>query len=140
MKKNYLKYFFITSATIAIFGFVNEKYNKDSIVRIDLLTASLIPEKKLDKVEIKQIDLLPLQKVGLHTHPVPVVGYIAEGEIYFQLEGEQAKILQKGEAFYEPSNVKVLHFDNPNKSEKTTFIAYYLMDKNDKTLIEMLDE
>ena len=116
----------------------NIQNQKQTIQRIPLLTANLETEKTLKKTDIKRIDFSPLQKTGLHTHPVPVVGYIAEGTIYFQIEGEEAKILKTGDAFFEPENVKILHFDNPSKINSARFIAFYLLGKDDKEIIKML--
>lgn len=66
------------------------------------------------------------------------MGYIAEGTIYFQIDGENPKLLKAGDAFFEPENVKILHFDNPSKTESVRFIAFYLLGKNDKEIIKML--
>lgn len=111
----------------------------EPIVRIPLLTANLSHDKKVQKVDIKQIDFAPLQKAGFHSHPVAVVGYIAKGSIYFQMEGEPAQTLKAGDAFFEPENKKILHFDNPSQTEPATFIAFYLLGKNDTEIIQMLN-
>lgn len=37
-----------------------------------------------------------------HRHPGIVLGYVLEGELRFQVEGEPERILKPGEAFYEP--------------------------------------
>ena len=91
------------------------------------------------KVEIKQINLAPNQRTGLHRHPCPVVGYVAHGTILLQIEGEQAKSLSNGSAFFEPANTKIVHFDNASPRDPATFIAVYLLGRDDQKLIEMLD-
>ncbi len=67
----------------------------------------MVNSKDIDKIEIKEINLAPLQPTGLHIHPVSVVGYIAQGIILFQIEGQPSRILNKGDAFYEPANSKM---------------------------------
>jgi quercetin dioxygenase-like cupin family protein len=79
-----------------------------SIVRRNLLSASIAGGRHVSRVEVKQIDFQPGQETGLHLHPIPVVGYIAKGTIRFQLEGGPMLTLPAGSAFFEPANVRVL--------------------------------
>jgi quercetin dioxygenase-like cupin family protein len=37
-----------------------------------------------------------------HRHPGPVFGYMLEGEMIFELEGEPERVIRAGEAFWEP--------------------------------------
>ena len=106
------------------------------IIRKPLLTAAFPFPKNVGRVEIKEIRFAPWQKTGLHRHPCPVVGYIAQGTIRFQVFGQSAQTLQAGQAFYEPANTKIVHFDALGKPAK--FIAYYLLGPTDHKLIEML--
>jgi quercetin dioxygenase-like cupin family protein len=93
------------------------KRSKETIYRKPLYTASLEQAKKVEKVEIKEIVFQPSQKTGLHFHPCPVVGYIAEGTVAFQVEGSEERTLRAGDAFFEPPNVKILKFDNVSDSK-----------------------
>ena len=74
---------------------------------------------------------------GKHLHPCPVVGYIVSGKVLFQVEGEEKKTLNQGEAFYEPKNKTILHFDNASEEETLVFIAFYLKEAGED-LIKML--
>ena len=56
----------------------------------------------------------------------------------FQVDGEPAKTLQQGDAFFEPANRKMLHFDNASQTDTATFIAFYLLGAGETRLIEML--
>lgn len=111
---------------------------EQQIIRKDLLTA-LIGDRSVGRVEIKQIDFAPDQKAGLHRHPCPVVGYVARGTILFQSEGQPPKSLPEGSVFFERANSKILHFDNASPRDPATFIAFYLLGKDDQKLIEMLE-
>jgi quercetin dioxygenase-like cupin family protein len=113
--------------------------DKDTIYRKPLFTAVLEQAKKVGKVEIKEIVFQPGQKTGLHFHPCPVVGYIAEGTVAFQIEGCEERTLHAGEAFFEPANAKMLKFDNPSQKNGMKFIAFYLLDANEGELIRMLE-
>src|ERR1700733_10210477 len=109
-----------------------------SIVRHPLLTANLANAVLTNHVEIKRIDFAGGQQAGLHFHPCPVVGYVAKGSILFQMDGQPPKTLHAGDAFFEPANVKMLHFDNASATEPATFITFYLLEENQHELITML--
>jgi uncharacterized cupin superfamily protein len=48
-----------------------------------------------------------------HRHSGPVFGYVLEGEIVFELEGEPERIIRAGEAFWEPGG-DVIHYQAAN--------------------------
>jgi quercetin dioxygenase-like cupin family protein len=112
---------------------------KQSIMRKPLLTALFENLKPTDHVEVKEINFAPSQQTGLHNHPCPVVGYIAKGTVLFQVEGEEPRTLRAGDAFFEPPNKTMLHFDNASSTEPMTFIAFYLLGPGETELIHMLD-
>lgn len=107
------------------------------IVRRHLLTAIIDAQKTVDRVEIKEVSLAAREQTGLHLHPCPVVGYITEGLILFQIEGQSITDLKPGDAFFEPANTRVSHFDNGTE-EPARFIACYLLGPDDRELITML--
>ncbi len=111
--------------------------NAPIIMRKDVLTATIDPEKSVATVEIKQITLGPKQNAPLHLHPCPVVGVIVEGAIKFQIEGQAVQHLKAGDAFYEPANVHITHFDNEGDTP-VIFSAFYFLGKNEHELIRIL--
>jgi quercetin dioxygenase-like cupin family protein len=111
----------------------------DGVERKALLTAIMNGASPVGRVEAKEIEFKPSQRTGLHRHPCPVVGYVADGEISFQIEGEASKTLKRGDAFYEPLNARVAHFDNASDTAPAKFIAFYLLRPGEDRLIEMLD-
>jgi quercetin dioxygenase-like cupin family protein len=48
-----------------------------------------------------------------HRHSGPVFGYMLEGEMIFELEGEPERIIRAGEAFWEPGG-DVIHYQAAN--------------------------
>jgi quercetin dioxygenase-like cupin family protein len=108
------------------------------VARHDLFTAALDHGRQVDRVEIKRIDLAPSQPTGPHRHPCPVVGHVVSGTILFQIEGHPAKTLRAGDAFFEPANTRIRHFDNPSPRDSAAFVAFYLLANDDRSLIEML--
>lgn len=48
-----------------------------------------------------------------HRHSGPVFGYLLEGEMIFELEGEPERIIRAGEPFWEPGG-DVIHYQAGN--------------------------
>jgi quercetin dioxygenase-like cupin family protein len=109
------------------------------IERKALLTVVMDGVESIERVEVKSITLAPAQRTGLHLHPCTVVGYVAEGAINFQIEGQPAKVLKPGDAFHEALGARILSFDNASETAPARFIAFYLLGPGESRLIEMLD-
>lgn len=55
-----------------------------------------------------------------HRHPGgPAFGYVIEGEMLFELEGEAPRVVRAGEAFWEPGG-DIIHYSDGNNSEDLT--------------------
>lgn len=109
---------------------------QNSIIRKPLLNVNL-EKKEFSTVEIVEIEFQPSQKAPYHSHPCPVIGQIVSGTCLVQIEGEESQILKAGEAFYEPANTPVVHFDNYSDTENMKFTAYYLRN-GEKDVITIL--
>jgi quercetin dioxygenase-like cupin family protein len=107
-----------------------------TIVRKELYKAN-IGTQPVSMVAVQEIVFQPKQMTGLHRHPCPVISYVAEGTIKFQIRGERAQIIQTGQVGYEPPGAIVEHFDNTSGSARAKVILYYLLN-GQKELIEML--
>jgi len=103
------------------------------------LLAAELNHKTVTKVDVREIVFAPGQETGLHKHPCPVFGYIAEGEAVLEVEGERPRILPMGSAFYEPAGKVIVRFDNASHCEPMRFICYYLLE-GEQELIEMLPQ
>ncbi|GAA0948937.1 cupin domain-containing protein [Kribbella koreensis] len=59
-----------------------------------------------------------------HRHSGPVFGYLLEGEILFELEGEDPYVIKAGEAFWEPGG-DVIHYQAANNlpDRESKFVA-----------------
>nr|WP_052864299.1 cupin domain-containing protein [Streptomyces niger] len=53
-----------------------------------------------------------------HRHSGPAFGYVLEGEMRFELEGEPERIVRAGETFWEPGG-DVIHYQDGNHSNDT---------------------
>lgn len=124
-------YYFSILIFLSIDGMAQKQLN-----RKDLLAETLTLQT-VSKVDVKEIILEPSQTAPLHKHPCPVFGYVAEGSLLFAVQGQKPKLLNQGDAFYEPADTPITHFDNASTNKPVKFIAFYLTN-NDKPLIEIL--
>jgi quercetin dioxygenase-like cupin family protein len=108
--------------------------------RHELLEDRLDAPATVDHVRMTRIELSPGQAAGRHRHPCPVFGYVLAGRIRFQLTGDSETILETGQAFHEPADVEVPHFDNASDDEAAVFVACYLLPPGEDRVIEMLDQ
>ncbi|WP_448719366.1 cupin domain-containing protein [Microbacterium natoriense] len=62
-----------------------------------------------------------------HRHSGPAFGYVVEGELLFELEGEAPRVVKAGETFWEPGG-DVIHYQDANNlaDESTTFVVTML--------------
>jgi quercetin dioxygenase-like cupin family protein len=107
------------------------------VERRHLGTAALGEAIGVDRVETVEVTMGPGRASGRHLHPCPVVGQVTRGTILFQVEGGPQQHLGPGDAFYEPANTPVAHFDNVGEGP-ATFVANYLLVGGQNELIRML--
>jgi len=103
-----------------------------TISRKELLKTAL--DQNVKSTEIQEITMAAGQGAPEHLHPCPVLGIINSGEAVFQIEGQQKVVLHAGNAFYEPKNVKILHFDNASAEKPLVFTAIYLKEGNEENI------
>jgi quercetin dioxygenase-like cupin family protein len=111
---------------------------QDSIIRKRIFMAEF-PVRSVSSVDVREITFKPKQKTGKHLHPIPVMGYIVSGTVVFEAKGQSLRTLHAGDAFYEPANTVILHFDNPSDTEPLKFVAYYLLN-GETEFIRMLPD
>jgi len=76
---------------------------------------------------------------GPHRHSGPVFGYVLEGEILFELEGEEPYPIKAGEAFYEPGG-DVVHYQAANlRTDITSKFVVLMMCAPDVDMMTYLD-
>jgi quercetin dioxygenase-like cupin family protein len=107
------------------------------VARVHLLTGEF--DAQIDRIEVHRITLQPAQQTGRHTHPGGVVGYVVDGDILFEIDGQPAMRLQTGSVFYEPPGAVITRFDNAWTTATTTFIVCYPL-TGEQALISTLDQ
>jgi quercetin dioxygenase-like cupin family protein len=76
-----------------------------------------------------------------HRHPGPVFGYMLEGEMIFELEGEPERVIRAGEAFWEPGG-DVIHYQAANHltGRRSRFVVVMLCVPGQPMLVYVDDE
>ena len=84
--------------------------------RTPLASHALDPAWPLVAVKTVRLEFEPGQETGLHFHPMPVMGYVAEGAFIVQVEDGEVRRYQTGEIVLEPANTRITRFDNASQT------------------------
>lgn len=74
-----------------------------------------------------RVDFAPGTSFPFHSHPGEEIAYVLEGEVQYQLEGQQPVTLKTGEALYIPAGVN--HSASNHGKTKASELATYLVEK-----------
>ncbi len=80
------------------------------------------------KVSVEEVDYGPGESSPPHSHPCPVIGYVVEGALRVQVQGEPEAIYRAGEIFYEAPNGVHLVSANASSKDPAKLIAYFVCD------------
>lgn len=76
-----------------------------------------------------------------HRHPGgPAFGYVIEGEMLFELEGEPPRVIRAGEGFWEPGGDVIHYSDGNHRSDiGLRFVVTMICDPN-QPMLELVDD
>lgn len=78
--------------------------------------------------------------IGPHRHSGPVFGYMLEGEMLFELEGEAPYPIKAGEAFWEPGG-DVIHYTIANLlADRTSRLVVFMLCAPGVEMITMVSD
>ncbi|MGV9307065.1 cupin domain-containing protein [Nonomuraea sp. NPDC004354] len=76
-----------------------------------------------------------------HRHPGPAFGYVLDGEMLLELEGEPERVVRAGEAFWEPGGDVIHYQDGNNRADiPLRFIVTMLCEPGKPMLVLVDDE
>jgi quercetin dioxygenase-like cupin family protein len=76
-----------------------------------------------------------------HRHPSgPAFGYVLEGEMLFELEGEAPRVIRAGEAFWEPGGDVIHYQDGNNRSDTLVRFLVTMMCVPGQPMLVFVDE
>jgi quercetin dioxygenase-like cupin family protein len=88
---------------------------------------------KLDGEQLKatlvDVSYGPGESSPPHLHPCAVIGYVVEGALRTQINGEPEMIYRAGESFYEAPNGVHAISANAGTAEPAKFVAFFVCDR-----------
>ncbi len=76
-----------------------------------------------------------------HRHPGgPAFGYMLEGEMLFELEGEPPRVIRAGEAFWEPGGDPIHYQDGNNRTDIPSRFVVTMMCVPGQPMLELVDD
>jgi len=97
----------------------------DDVSRDVLFDVPLAWALETSHIEARRIRMGPSVAAGPHAHNGPVVGNVTAGSAIFQVEDGPEVLLRPGDAFFEPSGVRISRFDA--QEDGVEFFAYFLL-------------
>ena len=82
------------------------------------------------KATIVEVRYGPGGSSPAHSHPCAVIGYVVEGELRNQVQGEPARVYHAGESFYEAPNGVHAVSANASQTDSVRFLAYFTCDRD----------
>ncbi|WP_139360112.1 cupin domain-containing protein [Mycobacterium sp. D16Q13] len=76
-----------------------------------------------------------------HRHPGgPAFGYVVEGEMLFELEGQAPRVVKAGEAFWEPGGDVIHYSDANNRADSALRFVVTMMCTPGAPMLVLVDE
>src|SRR5258705_13629766 len=76
-----------------------------------------------------------------HRHPGgPAFGYVLEGEVLFELEGEPPRVVRAGEAFWEPGGDVIHSSDGNNRDDIKARYVVTMLCAPRQPMVVLVDE
>lgn len=75
-----------------------------------------------------------------HSHPCAVIGYVAEGSLRTQVQGQPEMIFKAGQSFYESPNGVHLVSANASTTEPAKLLAYLICDRDTPLSIDVPEQ
>jgi quercetin dioxygenase-like cupin family protein len=82
------------------------------------------------KATVLEVNYGPAESSTPHSHPCAVIGYVVQGSIRSQVEGQPVAVLKTGDTFYEAPNGIHRVSANASRTEPASFIAIFICDHN----------
>ena len=92
------------------------------------------------RATLVEVNYAPGEKDKPHSHPCPVIGYVAQGAIRFQVKGGPETVYKTGESFYEPPNGVHQVSANASDTEPARLIAYFTCDHDTPLTVPPIDQ
>ena len=117
-------FFGVTAAWVGLIA--DEQHSTQS--RIALARDLPAMQSEHAKATLVEVTYPPGASSVSHTHPCPVIGYVLNGAIRFQVNSDPEVIFHAGESFYEPANAIHKVSANASSTKDARFLAFFVCD------------
>jgi quercetin dioxygenase-like cupin family protein len=76
---------------------------------------------------LSQVEMAPGAAEGKHTHPGELLGFVDEGTLTLNVEGQPEKTLKRGESFFVPANT--VHWGENHSKAPVRVVATLILEK-----------
>ena len=91
------------------------------------------------KTTLVEVNYGPGEASPAHSHPCAVIGYVVEGAIRTQVEGESEHTYEAGGTFYEPPNGVHAVSANASATQPAKLVAYFVCDRDTPLSVNVTD-
>jgi quercetin dioxygenase-like cupin family protein len=92
------------------------------------------------KATVVEVTYAPGASSPPHSHPCPVIGYVASGGLHTQVKGTAEVTYKAGDAFYEPPRGVHLISANASQTEPAKLVAIFLCDHDAELSMPVKDD
>jgi quercetin dioxygenase-like cupin family protein len=89
------------------------------------------------KTTLVEVNYGPGEASPPHSHPCAVVGYVVEGTLRTQVEGEPERVYEAGGSFYEPPNGVHAVSANASATKPAKLVAYFVCDRDTPLSVDL---
>ncbi|MEU6574101.1 cupin domain-containing protein [Streptomyces sp. NPDC046805] len=75
-----------------------------------------------------------------HRHSGPAFGYVLEGEMLFELEGEPERVIKAGETFWEPGGDVIHYQDGNNRTDSWSRFLVTMLCAPGQPMLTLVDD
>jgi len=104
-----------------------------NVLRTDPLSG--LHDGKRTSSSLIEVVLEPMAASMPHRHPGPVVGYVLEGTLEFQIGDQPLRVLRPGDTFFEPKMILHRVARNPDDNRKCRFLVTMVHPTDAKQLV-----
>jgi quercetin dioxygenase-like cupin family protein len=76
---------------------------------------------------LSEVEMAPGAAEGRHTHPGELLGFVDEGTLTLNVEGQPAATLKRGESFFVPANT--VHWGENHTRKPVRIVATLILEK-----------
>lgn len=120
----------VCAATVGCATAASKEGGGDAQVRTAFSRALPAMDGRRLETTVLEVTYPPAGSSLPHRHPCPVIGYVVQGNLRTQVEGEPSAVYRAGETFYEETGAVHLVSANASEESPVRFLAVFTCDRD----------